>query len=64
MTTETGYKITKQGQWYETTHGATLISKGCLTVEDSLQSIWKHEGSDPQSKFFMHNDIVIKSRDL
>jgi hypothetical protein len=64
MTQETGYRISKNNNMYNVFLGNETISKGCLTLQDALKSIWINDGKDPCSKFFLSDDIVMKSRDL
>lgn len=60
---ETGYKIVQENKTFAVYNKGLVISKGCISSSDALQSIWQNEGRNPNETYIILNDVVTCVKD-
>ena len=55
---ETGYRIKQENKTFSAYKNGLVLSKGCLSIGDALQSIWIEEGKNPEETYIILNDVV------
>ena len=55
---ETGYRVKQENKTFAAYKNGLVLSKGCLSIGDALQSIWIEEGRNPEETYIILNDVV------
>ena len=59
---ETGYTVKQEGSTFSAYRGSEKIAMGCIHKGDALQAIWIAEGKNPEHKYIVQNDVVVRAK--